>query len=1321
MPPKSVLAPSRVCQVYDEHTKAFGTGYRIATRLILTAHHVVEDAARCTVRLSGRGWDPVERVWYDEQRDLALMKFLEEPPDVVEPVGLGRLHATYGIDRVRIRSLGFPHFVEFRQDDGGVPLRPPHQVEGHLSPGSVMDGDRRRVTLDDAPAYWGPEEHWTGMSGAPVFGIDSGLLLGVFELHLARTGPGMHEVRGFADFTDPEWERHLGKAGVQLPPEPLLPDGWDRTHGNVLATHRTLPVLSSDHPPFVTPEKQEGKLRTPGEILDWLTRAVGPPLGRRTFRQPPAILLVGPPGCGKSRTCVEVAEAAAASDDGWTVIHLTGATSLDELEETVEALPTQVLLVLDDLDRVTLPPHGSFGSLLTRMEQTGTRLALLASTRPRWLDRDDNAHRTMVFNRVQIPADPGHQARIQAAVFEQFAPRALKELGRRELASRCGLQPAIAAMLAQFYEELLEQEQHVGTAGTAMGTTGSEFATWVDALLRQADLRTPRDKSMTSTPSPPGRRYVACAAVLATVPLPESEALHCETRLLDPTDEMHLIERLHDWGLLHRYGDQVRTVHDSIADEYLRHILFDDDTDTARLRQGVFEQVLDAGRFSDTHMRNLIRTMERLYDTFPPEDGRARALIEGVQQWWRNRADDITVWLTGHASAGTLLALLADDLWQPSDEARRRGIVESWLIRNGLTGRAWQVLASNRAHDILPADVLRSFSLSWVAKHHTSRDSYVLLNHLLRDPATEPPLYDGLVRMAGRWLTEHGLTRHAPFILSALLSPAGQPPPADRAQVLLQAAVHWLENRRTTEATFLVKSLLDRNGLRGQALHDAVDILLDDYTAPDALSTSYILPPLLERMRVCGDLRPDQSKEVFSRAFAWLSHHGETPAAGHVLAALVAAPIPYDKTAHRALHLALIWLRDNPTDPQGGRLHSSVLKTRIKLTDDDWDCLRELTPEWLKTQGTEHLSWPSVFAGAVRRRILEGEDLRALASAALDLYERDPLPSGVRNLVQPLLMETELDEALPARLLALTFGILRENPTDPQNSYLLTSLFRGPYLPPEAAADAVSATVKWLDGNPRDSSGIRLLSTALALDCVPGGSLDPLANRAVDRITLRTLGKPDGLRLLETLRSHRAMYPPTWNRVVSRTCSILRNATRNDDVFAVLAVLLRSREGLSPVVLNDLHARCLSWAGTSLPTGYRPKAGSQVLGLVLEHPRLSRRQAEDAVEIALRWMGPTPGATQFGRVLAAVLGLNDLPAELTRAAVGTSLQWLERFATRADAAPVLLGVCGSSLTQADTVRAAHCCATWLSARGEGDPEQVRRIAECRKRLVLRIK
>ncbi|MGX7763566.1 NACHT domain-containing protein [Streptomyces angustmyceticus] len=196
------LDPGRVVQVLTTCRAGpgrRGSGYRVSGHAVLTAAHVVSDAASVRLRFftedGGTTEVPGEPVWADAAMDVAVLRIAGDastgPPGAagITPVRFA------GITRpVECEALGFPRFRlrpdrESADGDGPTWYRDSHHARGTTTPLSYLRAGSLEITVE--PPEYDPEpgrSPWEGMSGAAVW--SGGYVIGVVSEHHRFDGLG---------------------------------------------------------------------------------------------------------------------------------------------------------------------------------------------------------------------------------------------------------------------------------------------------------------------------------------------------------------------------------------------------------------------------------------------------------------------------------------------------------------------------------------------------------------------------------------------------------------------------------------------------------------------------------------------------------------------------------------------------------------------------------------------------------------------------------------------------------------------------------------------------------------------------------------------------------------------------------------------------------------------------------------------------------------------------------------------------------------------------------------------------------------------------
>ncbi|HEY9367811.1 trypsin-like peptidase domain-containing protein, partial [Streptomyces sp.] len=342
----------------DGEVIAFGSGYLVAPRLVLTAAHVVPAGADVTVAPHAPGLvadaadEPRQSSaavrWRreDEAVDAALVEVAEadwQPPPSFAGNPNRRMQrwgllVTTAAEQP-VTCLGFPRMGRAVPEPGGPPRRAAEQLAARISP--LTGATAHRYELLGAHSPYGSAgddaaSPWAGMSGAAVF--RDRLLIGVVrhDRH-ARTGVRLTATRSRALVADPGF-RALVAAHSCVPPE----------------------LEAAELDGLLDPAPPERDLRSPLMLLRADTEAVA--FRGRTevceelmawCEQDPEILsvraLVGPSGQGKTRLSRWLTAALRAR--GWVAgqlrSDLTGGPGVEPDLHPLAGLQADALVVVD--------------------------------------------------------------------------------------------------------------------------------------------------------------------------------------------------------------------------------------------------------------------------------------------------------------------------------------------------------------------------------------------------------------------------------------------------------------------------------------------------------------------------------------------------------------------------------------------------------------------------------------------------------------------------------------------------------------------------------------------------------------------------------------------------------------------------------------------------------------------------------------------------------------------------------------------------------------------------------------------------------------
>ncbi len=212
----------RVVELFGGEKNRRGSGYLLASGLVLTARHVVEGLSSVDVRLlepdsqglpgNAGPWQPARVDWMSPIADLALLVPAPKSPSFRKLNSATTLARVDGRAPIRVHALGFPRAM----------LSPTHSDTLHLQATvNAWSGVRNEsLLLDVGTTRPASDEGWKGMSGAAVFAGDR--LVGVIEVV-----PGSLDVSTLratpvtALFDDPSAGELLRAANVEHDKRPI--------------------------------------------------------------------------------------------------------------------------------------------------------------------------------------------------------------------------------------------------------------------------------------------------------------------------------------------------------------------------------------------------------------------------------------------------------------------------------------------------------------------------------------------------------------------------------------------------------------------------------------------------------------------------------------------------------------------------------------------------------------------------------------------------------------------------------------------------------------------------------------------------------------------------------------------------------------------------------------------------------------------------------------------------------------------------------------------------------------------------------------------
>ena len=678
------------------------------------------------------------------------------------------------------------------------------------------------------------------------------------------------------------------------------------------------------------------------------------------------VLLVGPSGVGKTRTCFEVARLA--DGKGWRVLHLLPGeppVTAASVQEIVLQGTTPTLLVIDYLERMTSLDLSTIRyRLFPETKARGIRLAILSNTRPGVLHRAD-PERDAIFRRIEIDIKD-RRSQIAAHLQETIAPKASAILGSGRVREICGTRPIIGMFIARELERSAQEGKL--NENVVCRLRQGDLQGWIRRRFEEDGLLPQGTHPL--LPAAPDHVMIGCAAGLAAAPLPRAGITRVVSETLAATGAAEaketadsLVASLVRSGWLEEDDYELSAAHDVIADELLELTLCDPDQGT--VRGGIVDKVLIGALAMPRVLGRFSVSLDRVLGQEDSQEGMLQALKESVSTWF-----------IGHASEmGRVFTAAA-----PSEVSYALGAVVTGTAWGNAVTKVWDELIS-----------------PWLALY--GRDTEA--RHLLYCGLKEIP--DGsartLVDTSYRWLNDHGAQLEAQFVLRVLL---GRSDLGDQAKPATGAAMNWLKDHGAQlQAQFVLGPLLGRSDLGDQAkpATDGALAWLEEHGAQ--LEAFFVLDPLVAR----SDLG-DQTKSAIDVAMNWLEDHLLTEGAEFVLNKLLGRSHLSEDQRERCVTLALRRLDKVIETTEASFLLRSCLNERIPLREQ-----RKLAVEcalrWLRFNAhADQIDF--VFKRLLRDADLEDRIWREVADHALAWLKRTSLAPDRDHALNSLLMRPML-------------------------------------------------------------------------------------------------------------------------------------------------------------------------------------------------------------------------------------------------------------------------------------------------------------------------
>ncbi|WP_409060895.1 hypothetical protein [Streptomyces sp. SYP-A7185] len=832
------------------------------------------------------------------------------------------------------------------------------------------------------------------------------VLVGVCTSHHVPAGAASLTATDFSRLTeDPLFEELLGEHGVDrvsLGSSVSLTDGTNvrrpiRAHADVVRGLRgRRSYLDQEHLPFVHPGI--GHDAHPDKLL-----------GRLSTDHSRGVLLIGPAGSGKTRTCFEVAQRA--DRVGWEVLHVQ-ADSTVNIDDVAESVLTcgrrRVLLVLDYLDTCPqLDLQALDEVLLPEARRRGVNVAFLAAVRPGSRHAAHLRGSARLLDDVFLRDDWPFQSAVITQVLKHAAPETSRQWGLEELSRLCGRRPVTALLIARTIEEQgLGQLPLQVTASVRPG----ELLTWLrEGMRRDALARSAPAAASPLDVATPDVGQLAFAVAVASSPQPRRAVEQAVDFYLATAGDQgrrysgrQVVDTLISLGWLDEADGRLMVVHDIVTDELLLQSLMPapgwsvHQVSAEALFAAVMRHPGTFGVFT-SHLRRLAADL-----TAHSPVHQATALERFCSEWLAAQAGALGKLLehSDHVGEQALLTLVTSRPWCGVTSTVWAALVTPWLSRAEARFTARPFLTASLRSSEEPSVALVEASVDWLARRGDQTDAEHLLNALLALPRLSPETEHLVVDCTLRWLPPRPDWRYTASLLKRLLAMEHSPA---RLGEVTSVVLAWLTHHRTSGVGAVMRALLQREDVNDSVREEAVSrgfawlrrsILVGADVGPS-------LCALLE----CDHFPRVAQAELFRHTMEWLGKPEKHASTERVLLSALAAEHCPAELKRQAAALARSWVIQGFAETDTSKTSHVVQALLVN------DGAPDAAPSLLD-QLSSQLDAPSAPA-VLQRLLLHHEQLtpdqtRATVTHAFEWLEAHQDHECFGTVLDPLLRVPEL-------------------------------------------------------------------------------------------------------------------------------------------------------------------------------------------------------------------------------------------------------------------------------------------------------------------------
>lgn len=862
-------------------------------------------------------------------------------------------------------------------------------------------------------------------------------------------------------------------------------------------------------------------------------------LARLAGPEPRGVLLVGPAGAGKTRTCFEAA--AAAHAEGWWVLYVPASSAVtveDLVKDINEALPgaegRRVLLIFDYLDACPqLDLRALADGFLANAKRSKVEVACLASVRPGSMHALEQRGVSLLFDQVSLRDDQAYRSQVADTIVQAIAPMAVLRWGQMVLAEACGRRPIIALLIARAMEQRVA-DGHPAPDGVLLHS--AELRPWLRDALRQDGL------TSTAAPGPgpldtlaPTVQELACAVAVGVCPQPR-EAVEAAVEAFltaggpSPYSGRHAVEALLSLGWLEEVGGRLVPVHDIVADELLMQSLLPAPGYSVHLLSAealcaaVSRQASSFALFTD-HLRRILADLSAQAPRH-----KADALEHFCGEWVARHRDPLGALLAAGEETGeqALLTMVLNRPWRSAVRESWAEVGKPWLARAESALVATRFLVATLRSDEAP-EVIVTEALSWLSRRSGQTDAHHLIRALLSRTGLTRAQNRLVLDHAMTWISDHPGWPAAPEILCRLLTRDATS--SDRLEAA-QCALAWLIPRRSPEACSVLRRLLEGDDL------------------PDDIRISAV-----------------------EKAMAWAKTNDRD--AAPFLATLLQSDALTEQQRRTAREAGLLWLQRNPSGPN----QSSLIHTLLS-GEDAQKCLDTLWTHVSQLPGS--VADPIVIHRMLESDSMSAEQARVIVDQAFDWLAGAQDREERRLVLTAIMSRNELTRADSARLVEEAMALIEDAPIP---KYLTVLLIRGEaYIKGEHARRVITLALSWCRLHQETKQKRQLINTLLQRR-----DLTPDEAREVIAMALKRLETDRGRNAVNSLNSlleREDLTPAELDRTLAHAALWLEeNDSLPQKGFLLLNIL--RRPDLPPEIATACEGHARTWLATAPPTDPR--------------------------------------------------------------------------------------------------------------------------------------